>query len=306
MTAKELVMDFLLLSILMNIGILSLFRIYPRYGIDNFQAIVINYTVCVITGILFVGPTAFANVNYTQIWVLIALGLGSIFIVIFYLMALTTQYFSMTITSVVTKMSLVVPVVFALFVFHIESKQYNFLNYSGLGLALVAIYLTSSGGSTLTKGKGGNRMKFLLPVIVFVSAGFIDVIINYTNYRFLTEKDSAMFALLIFLSAAVIGLIALIFRGKPIRKINLKGGISLGVINYFSVYFLIKTLSDFNNDGAMVYPILNMGIILGTMIVSIMYFHEQLDSRKKLGIVVSIIAITLISYQELLSLLNGL
>jgi drug/metabolite transporter (DMT)-like permease len=129
--------------------------------------------------------------------------------------------------------------------------------------------------------------------------GLIDVVINYTNYSYLTEKDSASFTLLIFLSAASIGLVVLIIRGKPIRKNNLKGGTALGIINYFSVYFLLRTLTGFNNDGAMVYPMLNMGIILGAMLVSIIYFHEHLDLRKKLGIVISIIAIFLISYQEL-------
>jgi len=294
-----LTMSFLLLCILMNIGILTLFRIYPRHGIDNFQAIVINYIVCVVTGILFAGLKVFLSIDYTETWVVIALGLGAVFIVIFYLMALTTQYFSMTVTSVSSKISLVIPVVFALFVFHYESKQFSVWNYSGLVLALVSIYLTTSGKFGKTSGKLYNGGRFLLPIIVFLFGGLIDVVINYTNYNYLTEKDSAIFTLVIFASAAVIGLVILIIRRKPIRKNNLKGGIALGIINYFAVYFLIKTLTDFNNDGAMVYPMLNMGIILGAMLVSIIYFHEHLDLRKKLGIVVSIIAIFLISYQEL-------
>ncbi len=299
MITKYLHMGFLILTILMNIGILTLFRIYPKYGIDNFQAIVINYIVCVVTGILFVGVSVFINIDYKETWVFIALGLGAVFIGIFYLMALTTQYFSMTVTSVASKISLVIPVVFALFVFHYESKQFNFWNYSGLVLALAAIYLTASGKIEATSGKLKSGVRFLLPVIVFLFGGLIDVVINYTNYSYLTEKDSASFTLLIFLSAASIGLVVLIIKGKPIRKNNLQGGTALGIINYFSVYFLIRTLTDFSNDGAMVYPMLNMGIILGAMLVSIIYFHEHLDFRKKLGIAVSIIAIFLISYQEL-------
>ena len=143
-------MAFLILSILMNVGIFTAFRLYPRYGIDTFQAIVINYVVCVITGVIFVGNvTSFQSITFTEPWLVISLFLGGVFVVGFYLTAITTQRFSMTVSSVASKISMAIPVLFALFIFDIESKIFDVWNFLGLFMALAAIYLTSFKSKTI-------------------------------------------------------------------------------------------------------------------------------------------------------------
>ena len=298
-------MAFLILSILMNVGIFTAFRLYPRYGIDTFQAIVINYVVCVITGVIFVGNvTSFQSITFTEPWLVISLFLVGVFVVGFYLTAITTQRFSMTVSSVASKISMAIPVLFALFIFDIESKIFDVWNFLGLFMALAAIYLTSFKSKTILQTKNVSGLLFLLPVSVFLIGGAIDTTINYTNYMYLTKAEEAIFPVFVFLSAAIFGIILISFKGYRFRKKNLKGGIILGVINYFSLYFLVRALSAFKNDGAMVYPILNMGIIMLSAMVSVLFFHEKMERRNKLGLIISFLAIFLISYQELLIIFN--
>lgn len=298
-------MAFLILSILMNVGIFTAFRLYPRYGIDTFQAIVINYVVCVITGIIFVGNVgSFQSITFTEPWLVISLFLGCVFVGGFYLTAITTQRFSMTVSSVASKISLAIPVLFALFIFDIESKIFDVWNFLGLFMALAAIYLTSVKSKTGLQTKNVSGLLLLLPVSVFLIGGAIDTTINYTNYMYLTKAEEAIFPVFVFLSAAIFGIILIIFKGYRFRKKNLKGGIMLGIINYFSLYFLVRALSAFNNDGAMVYPILNMGIIMLSAVVSVLFFHEKMERKNKLGLIISFLAIFLISYQELLIIFN--
>jgi hypothetical protein len=48
-------MYFLFLSILLNAFISVIFGYFRKYNIDNFQAIVFNYGVCILTGSLVLG-----------------------------------------------------------------------------------------------------------------------------------------------------------------------------------------------------------------------------------------------------------
>ena len=77
-------------------------------------------------------------------------------------------------------------------------------------------------------------------------------------------------------------------------------GILLGAINYFSIYYIIRALSSFSIDGALVYPSLNIGIIIGASVVGILAFGERLSLMNKIGLSLAVLAIVLISYQEIL------
>jgi len=283
----------------MNVAIFILFRMFPVYNVDRFQAIVINYFVCVVTGVIFSGgPSAFESVSFDLPWIPYSLGLGFFFIGTFYAMALTTEYFSITVSSVASKISLAIPVLFALFIFDFGSKVFDIWNYVGLVLSIVAIILASQ--SQPSEKHAGIRSYLFLPVIVFLLGGLLDTTINYVNFKHLKPEDEAIFPIFIFMTAATIGSIVLIYRRSKLKLRNLVAGFVLGLVNYFSVYYIIKTLSYFQNDGALVFPLLNMGIILGSMVLSFLFFAEKMSIRKGIAISIAIFSIYLISYQELL------
>lgn len=295
-------MIYLLLCILANVGIFLCFRLFKTYGLNTFQAIVFNYITCVITGVLFQNTLKADYISFKEEWVWMALVLGAIFIGTFYMMALTTQRFSMTVSSIASKMSLVIPVMVSLFLLQIESKDYSGFNYLGILLAFPAILLSS-----LSKKSSGNMSirgsSILLPIGVFVFGGVIDTSINVANYYFLTTETEPLFPIVIFSSASVIGVLTIIYRKDRIQLKNVIGGMSLGVINYFSIYCLIKALSANQNDGALVYPMLNIGIIIISFLISVLMFKEQTSKLNKLGIGMAVVAIVLLSYQELMVML---
>ena len=77
-------MAFLALSIILNSLIFALFKVFGMKNVNTFHAIVANYFVCVITGTLFTGLDNVLNQPYNSTWIYIALGLGAVFIVIFW------------------------------------------------------------------------------------------------------------------------------------------------------------------------------------------------------------------------------
>ncbi len=293
-------MIYLLLSFSLNVCIFALFHLFPKYHINTFQAIVVNYIVCVFTGLIFIGVIE-TNILWSyQPWYPIAIILGFVFVGTFYLTAITTQRFGISVSTIASKMSLAIPVVFALFIFNLESKEFKALNYLGLVLALASIYLISSRKDRADNtGSGYNWIS--LPILVFILAGVIDTTINYTNYKYLSDSDAGIFPIYVFASASLVGIVTLLIRRNKMQIRSIIAGGTLGIINYFSIYFLLLALSFFQNDGALFFPIFNMMIILGSVLLSVVLFSEKLEVRNKAGLALSFVALFLISYQEILN-----
>ena len=150
-------MTFLVISIILNALIFALFKAFGIKNVNTFQAIVVNYFVCVITGTIFTGVHDVLNQPMDAAWIYIALVLGVVFIIIFYLMALTAQKFSMSAASIASKMAFVIPVLFSLYVLKVESN-FVWYNYVGIGFALIATYMSSaSSGSEKIIGNKPRR-----------------------------------------------------------------------------------------------------------------------------------------------------
>lgn len=300
-------MIYLFLSIFLHVYIFLAFRMFKLKKVHTLSAIVVNYWVCIITGLVFymlqrpVGQQLQMSM-LTGPWVYYALVLGGIFISIFYLMAITTQRLTVAVSSMASKMSLVLPVVFSLLVLKIGMDRFDGLNLSGLLLAFVAIVMTSYQGKSPA---GSSPQQFspailLLPVGVFLGSGLIDIIINYSNTHYVTEAVKPLFPIVSFGTAALLGTGLLLYQRVGISRRNLVAGVLLGIPNYFSIFFIFMALSAFDNNGALVYPIINIGIIMVSALMGVLLFRERLTVLNWFGLLAAAAAITLISYQALI------
>lgn len=307
-------MLFLSLSILLSVLLLLNFRLFPRYEINTFQAIVFNYPVCFITGLLLLPSGQTFSVDFSQTWTWLALGLGVGFILTFLLSGASTQRMGITATSLANNLSLVIPVCFSLFVFQAGggAAAFDRLNYLGLVLALVAVGLsTYKKETTVEKQVDGASPKTirlglsaLLPVAVFLFYGATNTMINFMNLRYIPSADKTVqVTLTMVLGAVAAGLLMLLVRviqGKEkIQLRSLAGAVTLGVPNFLSFYTLLLALSAFGSNGAFVYPLYNIGVILLAAVVAALFFREQLSTANKLGLGLAVVAIALISWQEL-------
>jgi len=299
-------MFYLLLSIGCSVSLFITFRYFQRYQVDTFHAIAINYLVCVVTGMLFVGTEAWTTIQ-PQNWWWLALFLGGTFISTFYLMGLTTQKVGMTIASLASKMSMVIPVGINLLFFAEVAKDFDKLNFLGLLMALVAVGL-SSYSPKVQQEEGmvyvSGLARIVLPLSIFALSGVIETSLNYANLHLLQAQEMPVFPIGLFATAAFIGLIGIFIqlsRGKVLTWRSVVGGIVLGVPNYFSIYFLLKSLEAFNNNGAFVFPVNNICIIIVSAFISVLLFKEKLHLFNKIGVLVAIAAILLLGYQKLLA-----
>lgn len=296
-------MFYLLLTILANVAIFMSFRSFSRFDIKTLPAIVVNYGVCVITGTLYAGsPEVISSFDPVSPWFISASMLGLIFISTFFLMAHTTQVRGVSVATVASKMSLAIPVIFSLFIFKYALNTLDGWNYLGIVLSFIAIALVSRKANK--EGSSPITFRFLLlPMAVFLLGGLIDTSLNYVNHHFIDEEIEPVFPIFIFLAAFILGLIICLIKKVKFGPKEFLGGLYLGVPNYFSIYFQLKALSAFENNGAIVYPALNIGIIIGSTLLAILLFREKLSKLNYIGVALALVVIFLLSYQEILKAL---
>lgn len=270
------------------------FKSFEIYKIKTFQAIVINYLVCVPTGIFFSGKLShFTSVSLSTPWLPNAIILGAIFISTFYIMAITAQKAGVSTASVANRVSFVLPVLFSLFFIDKNYDSLRPLTYVGLFLVIPATILSSYKSDHTPDFP--KKTRYTLVFIVVLMSGLIDIGLKYTEQG-LSEQDQKIFPIFVFFSAFCFGALALIFqlvRGK--QQFQLKsiwGGLYLGIPNYFSLYFILKAINHF--PGSLVFSLLNIGIIISSTFLSIILFKEKLSKLNYFGIAIALIAIYLI------------
>ncbi len=286
----------LTLSILSSTMIFVAFKLFSKFKINTFHAIFVNYIVACFCGLLFQE----SSINVIEItkhsWFPFALGLGAFFILVFNLMALTTQRSGLSVVSVATKMSVVIPVVFGLIYYNESLGIFKFL---GIVLALAAVYLAS------IKTRDGLKIRatnFIFPILVFFGSGIIDTSIKFLEGEYVSKTDVPIFSATIFASAAIVGAFILIvhaLQGKfQFRFRNILGGIALGIPNYFSIYFLVKALRSDILDSSGIFTVNNVAIVMFSTLLGILLFKDKLLPKNWIGIGLAILGILLIALAE--------
>lgn len=282
-------MFYIFLTILCSTGIFVTFRLFKRYKIDNVQAITTNYIVAAAFGF----SISYGNYSITDItsssWIWLSLILGVIFIAVFYLFALSSQKVGVALTSMASKMSVIIPVTFGIILYH---ESLNILKIMGIFTALIAFYL-----SIKTKGKRkASSLYYVLPLIIFIGTGVVDSAIKYAQHNHI-QGDKILFISMIFLTAFVCGIFVFIARmlGKnfTIKLKSILGGIILGLLNFGSAYFVIDALSVM--ESSIVFPIYNSGVISLSALTGFFAFKEKLNIINWIGLLIAIIAIILMA-----------
>ncbi|MCE6989426.1 hypothetical protein [Dyadobacter sp. CY323] len=303
-------MLFFLLAVLFTVALYLIMRAYPRYQVDSFHAVVFNYYACVITGLLLTPElSVFKEVKWSSEGTILTLALGAMFVTAFMLIGLTAQKVSVTATSLAGNMSLVVPVLFGLFVFKNNNKDFTAINYAGLVLALVALALGAIQKSaknetdTTKKDMQISSTLWILPVLTFFASGTNNTLINYLSVKYYLPGQTTVFMIIACTGAVIIGTALLVYRiivtGDKLKLRSVIGGFILGVPNFLSLYFLLLALGSFGNSAAYVFPIYNILTMLVSSFAAFTIYRERLNKYNKWGLVLAVIAIILISYQEL-------
>ncbi len=283
-------MIYLLASILLSTSIFVTFKLFDRFGISNNQAITTNYLVGALLGFsVHIDSYDFIRLP-SEPWFFMAVIEGFLFIAVFHLFAQSSQKAGVAVTAVASKMSVIIPVVLGIILY---KESVSVLKIIGITSALLAFYLTFK----------RNRMSFrykrfaLLPLLLFLGNGTVDSVLKYAEHHYIGDQ-TGLFLSTVFLVALITGIIVSmlnISKGRTKLKLkNIVGGSLLGIFNYSTTYFIMLAMAYM--ESSVLYPIFNVGIISLSAIIGFLVFSEKIRTINLIGIILSIIAIFVISF----------
>ncbi|MCF8396908.1 MAG: hypothetical protein K9G58_02000 [Bacteroidales bacterium] len=283
-------MLYLIASILISTSIFVTFKLFDRFGINNNQAITTNYFVGAVIGFsVHIGVYDFGGLVFEP-WFFLAVIEGVLFIAVFHLFAQSSQKAGVAVTAVASKMSVIIPVVFGIVLYH---ESTSVVKITGILAALLAFYLTFKRNKMSVTYK-----RFaLLPLLLFLGNGAVDTVLKFAEHHYIGE-ETGLFLSTVFLVALISGVLVSIFnlsREKARLELkNLVGGSILGIFNYSTTYFILLAMAYM--ESSVLYPIFNAGIISLSAVIGFLVFSERIRLVNLIGILLSIAAIFAISY----------
>ena len=283
-------MLYLILAIVFSTGVFVAMRLFERFKLNNHQALMWNYVFAAGTGFLMCKQLDTPAQLIDESWFGLSILTGFWFIFTYLLMTASTQRSGVTVTSLSSKLSVVLPSLAGVVLF---GEKLNFVATMGIVLALVALVLVVGGKNTTNKDF---KINWLLPVLIFFGTGTGDILMKLTEQQNTSDDMSFMIAFIYFI-AMLFGILIVahdLIRGKSkwMWK-NAIGGIGLGVINFFSTFCVYHAMRCFDN--VVLFPIYNIGVVSLTALTGWLLFKEKLTWKNYLGLAIAIIAVILIT-----------
>ncbi len=290
-------MHFLILCILSSSSIFVIFKSIDRFDIPPFPIIVINYLAASILGFIINTGDANPGTIRSAEWLPISIIIGILFIIMFFLIAFSSQKAGISVTTVASKMSVIFPIIFSLLIDPSDK----------LTLLKAAAIITTLGGVALTIFKPLRKGSFdpaviYLPLILFFGMGIVDSLVKFAQHRYVGNADTALFSAILFLNAFLSGLIALLFfpryRASFKRPAVWAWGLLLGAVNFGSIFFLVSALNYSSPSGEVIdssaiFGVNNIGIVGLSVLLGLWIFRERLLPINWIGIILSALALLL-------------
>jgi drug/metabolite transporter (DMT)-like permease len=286
-------MGFLFLAILSMLAISIMIKINEIQGANTQIVIASNYIAASLLGWILAFVHGIDGVDRNTL--LLGIGGGVLWPVTFYLQMWGIRQYGLSLAGTVSRLSLSVPVLFAL-VFLGERLTLA----TGLGLAGVfaAFYLLAPIGKGTDKSPGGGldaQALWYFPTLV-LAFGVVDLWANLFN-TVGRASQKFLFMVLIFTAAGVVSWAIVLARKVPVDARSFVRGLGLGAPNFGSTYFLLESLKApaFAGRSAVVYGLYS--IIAATLVFAIgpVLWKEKVTIGNVAGVAIAIAAIVLLN-----------
>ena len=223
--------------------------------------------------------------------------MGLIYFIAFFFVTYCVRVVGVSATSVVSSLSLLLPIIVATFVW---DSTPNLIQITGIALALLSLLLiavkpkTAESAATENHSTDHNWKPLLILFVFFLLCGFSRIAQEAFKYESGIDQKPT-FLLAAFTAAGIPSLILLIYRHRPILKMEWVVGIVMGLSNGLQTYFILKSL-DFI-PGYIAFPLSSAGGIVFTTAVATLMLGEKLQRQAYIGIAISVVALVLLNWQ---------
>ena len=311
-------MIYLALAVGCGLAIGMIFKHAAQRSLDRLALLTCNYAtaLALALGLLALGEVGTAGGLAADVR-LVTLGTatGALFIVGFFLLALATEVAGMSLAIGVMRTSVVVPFAASWLIWgEVPSPAQG----AGLVLASMAFFLIARKDQPAAKpvpqplpegeadgvapeapDENGLSSLAVFGVLagLFCCDGVISVSMKAFDEVFAAENSRALFLMMVFGIAFLIGLGLVLARGMrsgrwPSRA-ALAWGVILGVVNYGSVEFFLRAIRQLS--GPFVFPANNIALVIGAALLGVYVWGEHLSRLNQVGLALAALALVLLN-----------
>lgn len=277
-------MIYLILGIFCSAMVAISMRIaQPRVNYSN-GFLAVNYLICSLFALVLTLPSLH-DITWQKIAFPVSLGFFESFVYFFgfVIMQWNIRQNGVVLSSAFMKLGILVPTVLSVIWF---KEIPTVLQVIGFLIALAAIIIIN-----YQKGFKFSRSSWLLIVLLLFGGAGDGMSKVYEFYGDAVFEN--LFLFVTFLGALLQCLIYLICKKERIGWKELGYGTLLGVPNYLSTLFLLKSLSSV--PAVIAFPTYSVGVILVVAVTGIVIFREKLEKKQIFGGILICIALALLN-----------
>ncbi|APF16906.1 protein of unknown function DUF6 transmembrane [Caldithrix abyssi DSM 13497] len=228
-----------------------------------------NYLVAAAISLFFWKNTPGQPASWQSL--VLGLPLGGLFVFSFFAFTKAVAASGASLATVSARLSVAIPVLLSMVLFD-ELPGF----WQTVGLALVALTLWFFYQSLKNRQtRAIHWPDFFYLFVLWLGIGINDFSLKiFQNWRGVSEKS--FFLLVIFGSAFIYTFLIVYVQNIKLDRAAFTLGLALGIPNMFSAFFMINALHAL--PGVIVYPTVNLGIILLTTLGSYIIWNEKLNS----------------------------
>ncbi|WP_316948652.1 EamA/RhaT family transporter [Flavobacterium akiainvivens] len=261
-----------------------------RHSISTGQVVGWNYVFALLLCYMFfdVTPQLYHFTDNWPIFVPLMFLLPSVFL----MLALSIRHVGIVRTDAAQRMSLFIPILAALLIFHEAFNNYKII---GLCIAFPALALI------LSKKADKPAKEWLYPALVLLGFGLVDSLFKQVAIIKTPAYTTSLFILFSGALTITIGavLYEIIFLKKKFQLMNFAYGMLVGIFNFGNILFYLKAHKAFSDNPSTVFAAMNIGVIVLGSLTGVLIFKEKLSLRNYAGIVLALVAIVFITLSQL-------
>lgn len=271
----------LLLAIACSSSVALLLKNNDIRGGEPLTLLAGNYFMATLLGVGFVLVAGDRTFSWQTLLLGAALALG--FVAIFLVFAKAVGVAGTALSTVSSRLSMVIPVAFSVIFFGEVPTGYQYVGFA-LALATLGFFYLS----TRSHAEHHGAAAYLYLIVLFLGIGVNDFALKlFQELR--PTSDKPFFLACIFAFSLLYTMLVIWRRGVGMERVTLRRGLVLGVPNILSSFFLLSALASM--QAVFVYPAVSIGVIVSTTVAAALLWHERLNSWGVMALATGVSAI---------------
>ena len=279
-------MNFLLLVILCSTSIALILKHNDTRNGELIVLLAGNYLVASLIALilLLINPSA----KFSFQTLLFGAALGFLFVITFFALALAIRHAGTGLAITSSRLSVIIPIIISILFFNESPNELYVIGFLFTLITFVLFYFSVKSGHK----DGDGILKYFFLIAVFIGIGINDFALKlFKVWR--SELEEPFFVFFIFSSAFIYSTIYIIAKKVRIIPQTALWGLLLGVPNVLTTVFLLSALAIL--PAIVVFPLMNVGIILLTTFMAYLIWKEKLNRWGILALASGLLAIILLS-----------